>query len=983
MQTKVFDEQYARLNKGQKLAVDTIEGPVMVIAGPGTGKTTILTLRIANILRLTDTPPSGILALTFTEAGVKAMRIKLREIIGSRANEVRIHTFHGFAKSVIDQYADHFPHLGGEQLSDIEAEDIIRTILKDKKFFKLRPLGDPDYYISKIIGTISDAKKEAWTPEMIQSFAKEEAERVKNDPGSIATRGKNVGELKGEARDRIEKCEKTVWFAEVYSEYEKIKKEKKLSDFDDLIFDLLNALETNETLLRSVQEQFLYILVDEHQDTNDSQNAIIKIIADFFDTPNLFIVGDEKQAIYRFQGASVENFLKFQSIWGSMKLIPLTVNYRSHQSILDASFGLIENNYKDSEYEDLRVKLESGVKHQNAPIDVVQSVDEYSEISNMIGHIKDILSKDNESSVAIIVRKNALVNEISKHLEREKIEYNAEEGAEVFKSSIGRLLFSLLEYFIDPSTVEHLAEGIGSNLWHLNFQTRLNLLKNIRSSGAPDNTGEVSATNIQKEIKELPELQKHFVESAPLTFLTELASKSGLLDIALSRPKHMQIWRDIYALAQSLAKQKYIDDPKTLAEELLSYKKSAERRVIKYKKTTGAARINVLTVHASKGLEYDYVFMPISTEEAWSLRNRGASFVLPKEPEEIDALKDERRLFYVGLTRARKHAQISYSECDELGKPLTPLRFLDELDQNHVNKVTAPKTERAIEKVDDDINTTRNTELLGFIKQTVEEKGLSVTALNHFLECPNKFIYKSILKVPEAPNPSSEKGNAMHEAMRNVWIQKKSKPSLNAKEIEGIIIESVQTYFKKSLLQKTLKEVVLEELHQNASKVASELVSHFNQPGEAWPETWKEADFDLEYDGRKMQMTLHGKLDCILETQNDIKVFDYKTKEGMSEKAIRGETTNEDGNYFRQLVFYKILIDADQNLSIKNQEFSLIFVKPNKSGKCPVVSFHVEPREVEELKNSIHSLYESIYSGKILSSRCSDPSCEFCNLRYM
>ena len=156
MVTKEFKKEYAKLNSKQKEAVDTIEGPVMGIEGPGTGKTTILTLRIANILRLTDTPASGILALTFTEAGVKTMRKKLREIIGDSALDVPIHTFHGFASSVITEFQDHFPHLSrSKQITDIEAESLVREIIKEKKFNKLRPIGDPDFYIAKIIGAIS------------------------------------------------------------------------------------------------------------------------------------------------------------------------------------------------------------------------------------------------------------------------------------------------------------------------------------------------------------------------------------------------------------------------------------------------------------------------------------------------------------------------------------------------------------------------------------------------------------------------------------------------------------------------------------------------------------------------------------------------------------------------------------------------------------------------------------------------------------
>ncbi len=392
MNLQTFESQYKRLNTRQREAVDTIEGPVMVIAGPGTGKSTILTLRIANILKRTDTPASGILALTFTDAGAKTMKMKLRDIIGSRADEVGIYTYHGFALAVISEFQEHFPHLArAQQITDIETEALFRDILKDKKYAKLRPLGDPDLYISKIIGTISDSKKEAWTPQIIRSFAKEEIKRVENDEDSLSTRGATKGELKADALKRIERCERTILFADVYDEYEVRKQKEKKMDYDDLIFELLKALKHDELLLRLIQEKYLYLLVDEHQDTNDSQNSLIRMIADFFENPNLFVVGDEKQAIYRFQGASVENFLKFQTIWKDMKTISLTDNYRSHQSILDASFGMIEKNYAEGEHANLRIKLTSGAKHEAKPIEVIQAGNTEAEEKYLVGELKKIL----------------------------------------------------------------------------------------------------------------------------------------------------------------------------------------------------------------------------------------------------------------------------------------------------------------------------------------------------------------------------------------------------------------------------------------------------------------------------------------------------------------------------------------------------------------------------------------------------------------
>ena len=404
-----FQEAYARLNTAQKKAVDTIDGPVMVIAGPGTGKTTILTLRIANILKRTDTPPHGILAITYTDAGVKAMRTKLRDIIGNRAHEVAIHTFHSFASAMIAEYPDHFLALEGlRNLTDVEQESMIRSIIADAAFRELRPTGKPDAYIPAVLRTIDSAKREALTPDMVREHAKAEIERIKKDESSISTKGATKGKLKAEALERIGKCERTVLFADVYDRYEKEKRAAKKMDWNDLIVELLVGLRNDELLLRLIQERFLYILVDEHQDTNDAQNFIVATIAEFFETPNLFIVGDEKQAIYRFQGASVENFLTLQKRWPAMQVISLETNYRSHQGILDASFAMIENNYEGEEHRDLRVELKAGNEKGEKPrlLDVVTGENVPAIEAYLVQELKSIIEKESTATVAVITRRN-------------------------------------------------------------------------------------------------------------------------------------------------------------------------------------------------------------------------------------------------------------------------------------------------------------------------------------------------------------------------------------------------------------------------------------------------------------------------------------------------------------------------------------------------------------------------------------------------
>jgi len=465
MLDEVFKERYKKLNLKQKEAVDTIEGPVLVVAGPGTGKTTILTMRIGQILKLTDTPAHGILAITFTDAGVKAMREKLQEVIGNRAHDIYIHTFHSFASAMISEYPDHFIEtLHLRQMTDVEKETLIREILTEKKFAQLRPLGRPDAYVSSISKTISDAKREALTAKEILDFTKREIERVKNDASNLSTRGVTKGELKAEAKELLEKLEKTILFAEVYEQYEKEKNLAKLRDYDDLIISLLVALRTDELFLRLIQERFLYILVDEHQDTNDSQNYIVSLIAEFFKTPNIFIVGDEKQAIYRFQGASVENFLSLQKRFPKMKVISLEENYRSHQHILDASFSMIENNYTDGEHANLRIALKAKGENHKQPIDIVSAENTAAMELYLSEEIKKITVAEPKATIAIITRRNRELEKVLRILEEAGVPVSSERSVDIFHHPIGGAFFDLLEYIADPSRTEAFARTVVGGL---------------------------------------------------------------------------------------------------------------------------------------------------------------------------------------------------------------------------------------------------------------------------------------------------------------------------------------------------------------------------------------------------------------------------------------------------------------------------------------------------------------------------------------
>jgi DNA helicase II / ATP-dependent DNA helicase PcrA len=948
-----FAEAYERLNAAQKKAVDTIEGPVMVIAGPGTGKTTILTLRIANILKRTDTPPSGILAITYTDAGVKAMREKLREVIGSRAHEVGIYTFHSFAASVIAAYPDHFLHLEGfRQITEVEEEALIRIILESKKYKGLRPLGKPDAYLSSIMRTIEEAKREALMPDDVRRHAKDEIVRIQADESSISTRGATKGQLKAEAKERIAKCERTLLFADVYEEYEQRKREGMMLDFADLILELVAALKNDELLLRLLQEKYLYILVDEHQDTNDAQNLIIALIAEFFETPNIFIVGDEKQAIYRFQGASVENFLLLQKQWPGMVTIPLEANYRSHQAILDAGFSLIEHNYEPDEYVELRVKLTAGNGAAPKPIEVITGENAGAVERDLLEKLKRLTADEPESTVALITRKNRDLERAIRLLESEGIPVSSERSIDIFAHPMGALFFDLIEFLSDPSRTDALARTMVAGLWGLSLEEAAELIRELRS-------GKVQG--IEDKLEGLRSLREGLLSDGGLGFIVTACRQSGYAALAARDPVYVEVWRGIVTLAESLARDLSLSNPRMLMEAMLAYRKSSESKTVKVPVGAPTLPIRAMTAHGSKGLEFDYVFIPYATEEAWVTGVRGASFVLPQKRALQDDIRDTRRLFYVALTRARKHLTVYASLEEGDGKPLTPLRFLSELDPATVRETVIPRIDAALPETSPDTQRTSKEKITDFAKHRLLTSGLSVTALNHFLEDPEKFLYESILKLPQPPSASAEKGSAMHFAIDCVWkLTDKAVPA-----IEKEIVRSVTEYLEGSLLRVEEKEILRHELIEAAPRVAEALESHFNSPGTVFTEHWVETVFEGVYGGERVRIPLHGKLDAILDRGHEIAVFDYKTRKGMSAAEAKGETKNSNGNYFRQLAFYKKLLQGDGRWRTKEQNLSLVFISPDDKGRCPILTLPVGKSDIETLDANIQSVIDYVWEGRL------------------
>ncbi len=273
MNTEAFDKAFKTLNKGQLEAVKTIDGPVMVVAGPGTGKTQVLALRIANILIETDIGAGGILCLTFTNSGVSAMRERLKKYIGATANDVHVATFHSFAQKIVEKKFDLLDMDMMPQILDEQASVLLfDEILHNNEWEYLRPRNNPSQYFYDLKSLISLLKRESVGINEFSSSLDKEIENLENDPASISSRGETKGQLKKGTEKKIESLERTKETATFYSLYEKHKKDQGYMDYDDVLIYALRIIKTSEDVRSQIREESQYILIDEHQDSSGIQN---------------------------------------------------------------------------------------------------------------------------------------------------------------------------------------------------------------------------------------------------------------------------------------------------------------------------------------------------------------------------------------------------------------------------------------------------------------------------------------------------------------------------------------------------------------------------------------------------------------------------------------------------------------------------------------------------------------------------------------
>jgi len=990
-----FERLYAMLNPQQKDAVDSIEGPVMVVAGPGTGKTQILTLRIANILKQTDVPADTILALTFTNAAAANMRKRLVSIIGSDAYRISIFTFHSFANHLIEHHPERFPVLVGKSnCSEVERIDIVRNIIDVGNFEILKPIHEPYHNVSKIISAISHLKREGLSVQAFRLWVKKERDTVESAEDLYHTKGVYKGKMKGTYQKQLHSIKKNEELALFYERYQEEFTRRKRYDFDDSLLTLIEAMETSEDFLRELQEEYQYFLVDEHQDTNGAQNRILELLVTFFDTPNLFVVGDEKQAIFRFQGASLTNFLYFEKKFKEVKRITLNVNYRSHQGVLDAAGTLIEKS-KEGIHAPL-TSFSRPQKTEKTKINVYTFEADDEELLYLAESVRTMIDSGVPAhEIAILFRNNRDVEDIADYFERLSIPFLIESGHGVLDDPDIRKLNLILRAVSNLENDDILAKTLFINFLtitvpdvylllkeaHKNKKTLFETLTHAHS--LPLEKGE----NIIQYTKKLKKWKKIAENESFLYVFETIVRESGLLEYIQNSSFHTEKFDKLVRLFDEM-KSHVKRNPFFSLSDYETFLKILEEHnlTLEAKSRQVPNSVRLMTAHKAKGLEFDNVFIVHAYDGHWGGKRAHEYFLLPYRTGNTistgDDTEDERRLFYVAITRARKNVFISYASVAPDGRDRVPSQFIEEIYENLKNEKTGSAlgySGRRPPLFVERIGRHGKEKYAEFVRTVFLEKGLSATALNNYLTCPWKWFYQNFFHTQFVPTTHQIKGTAVHKALEEYFSTRNKNTTLGL----PFLLERFAFHVQESDLEPQLMERVMRDTKKS-------LTGWYNKWSQGWEmQTKNEIRIKgVVFDSSILLTGTIDKMECLDDKCHKVRVIDYKTGKPKSRNEIEGTTKtlqniSGSGQYKRQLVFYKLLLERFAEEKYSMGEGVLDFIEPTESGTYKKETFLIDTTEKRELENTIRRVAHEITTLAFWDTRCDDSSCEMCALRNL
>ena len=622
------------LNDRQKEAVVNTDGPMLILAGAGSGKTKVLTTKVAYLIEEKNIDPNNILAITFTNKAAKEMKERIFKLEGNSAFYIQISTFHSFGLKILKENCE---LLGYEKnFTILDSDDSLSII---KKIMKELNIDANKYNPKAIKNVISNNKNEIIDPEKYSLY-------VNTDFDEIAL--------------------------EVYRKYEKSLKINNAVDFDDLLILPLKLFNNNPGVLQKYQEKYKYVFIDEYQDTNEPQYILSKMISAKY--KNITVVGDADQAIFTWRGANYKNILNFEKDYKDAKVVLLEENYRSTKTILNAANNVIKNN-KVRKEKNLWTQNEEGSK-----ITYYKAFDEKDESNYVVNEIKKLMEKGvNPKDICVLYRANAQSRTVEEAFLTSNISYNIVGSYAFYNRKEIKDLIAYLKLIYNNKDDVSLLRVINYPKRGIGNKAIENLA--IKSNVLDKSLYEVIDSGKELEFKNMIEEIKKEESHLTLTELIDMVLDKSGMKKSLEDEKSIEADIRLENLEEfkSIAKAMEINEGIVSLEELLD--KLALVSDVSEQKNDNEDKVTLMTMHAVKGLEYDYVFV-VGVEEGL--------FPHSNSLESNDELEEERRLCYVAITRAKKKLYLINARSRILyGKVSSnvPSRFINEISDEYIETI--------------------------------------------------------------------------------------------------------------------------------------------------------------------------------------------------------------------------------------------------------------------------------------------------------
>jgi DNA helicase-2/ATP-dependent DNA helicase PcrA len=969
------------LNPEQLAAVTHGEGPLMIIAGAGTGKTTVVTKRIAWLIDQKLAEPNEILALTFTDKAANEMEERVDRLLPMGYLDLSISTFHSFCEKVLREHGIHIGIPSDFKLyTEVDCWLLMRRNIDRFTLDYFKPRGSPTKFLRQLLQHFSRAKDEGITPEKYLVAVEE----------LVASKSGGAPEAFASMADE-DKLELQKWqeLSSAYAMYEKLLSEQHAIDFGGLLLLTLELFKTRPNVLEEYKKRFKYIIVDEFQDTNSIQNELVKILV--HEPRNITVVGDDDQAIYKFRGAALANILEFRTDFPNAARVVLTRNYRSGATILDAAYKLIQTNnpHRLEASEGLSKQLQSQTESKGL-VHHLHCATSTEEVESVVNEIiaKHERGEAEWSDFVILARANDAVDPFLEALERAGVPYHFVALSGLYTKPIILDAMAYMRAVCEPYHSPAMYRLLSHPRLGLTENDLSELMRYVRrKSGGAIIDGMRSLTQaiglsldgrnrvmqITRTIEELREKAKRL----PVTELfVSVLKDTGLLgDLKiLPEAEQQEIFRHLEGFLARL--KRYViasPDNKLLPgflEEFDAEREAGEAGGLRPDNEEGPDVVNIMTIHAAKGLEFKYVFVVNMIEQRFPSVSRSDQLPLPPTLiRKVDAALDdhvaeERRLFYVAITRAKEGLYLCSAEDYGGTRKRKPSRFLAELGYE------VQPTEKKKKTTTDDILDER-----GKIVESTGEADIklptkfSFSQIAAFGSCPLQYKYAHILKIPTFGRHQFSFGQSMHltlekfvkrllDAEVNVQADlfgaPPTKPTIPSERelLDMYAATFIDEWYPDSNTREQYRQQGVDALKEFHRKV----VEHQPKP------FLLEAGFTLKIG----DILMKGRIDRIDSVEGGVEIIDYKT--GRAKEKL-------DWDDRRQLVLYALAAEQCFNPPLVVKALTYYYVETNET-----MSFAPTDKDKEKLLDEIKETVSAIRTSTF------DPkpgpfTCKYCDFK--